>query len=80
MKKLANQRCRNKDEQKERRPSHLDLRTRHALHAKAMRRRLLVGVAVSATDSESAVAMVVVRETAYGHVVFLAHTGYHVSG
>ena len=63
MKKLANQRRRKKDEHQERRASHFDLRTRHALRARAMRRRLLVDAAVPAADSDSAVAMVVVRET-----------------
>jgi len=80
MKNLACQSRRKKDKNEGRRPSHLDLRTRHALHAKSTHRRLLVDAAVSTADSDSAVVMVVVKETASGHVVSLAQTGYHVSG
>lgn len=43
------------------RSAYLDLRRRHALHARAMRQRLLFDAAVSGACSESAVVMVLLR-------------------
>ena len=78
MKELANQSRREKDKHEGRRSlSHLDLRTRLALHVRAMRRRLLVDAAVPA-------AMVVVRRQSgrerLDMPLYYSRTGYHVSG
>jgi len=85
MKELANQSRREKDKHEGRRSlSHLDLRTRLALHVRAMRRRLLVDAAVPAADSDSAVVMVVVRRQSgrerLDMPLYYSRTGYHVSG
>ena len=85
MKKPANQSRREKDKHEGRRSlSHLDLRTRLALHVRAMRRRLLVDAAVPAADSDSAVVMVVVRRRHSRERLEMSlydpQTGYHVSG